>query len=161
MIRAIQKKDVKEVLPLIEWMYNNHQEEVPYFMEPLESVDILEDRLYKMMKLKGFYQFVYELNKKIIGYMDISIHEEHMDLLFPSEQSIILDTLVLYPEYRGQNFAGEMIYFACEHAKNLGFNSMQIHALTAFPKLTQYYQKFGFKNISTYMTYDLKGENSV
>jgi len=155
MIRAIQTQDIKEVLPLLELMYNIHQVEIPYFMPPLESVAILEERLTKMMALEGFYQFVYKLEGKIVGYMDMSVHGPHMDLLFSPEATIILDTLILYPEYRGQNFAEEMIAFARQHAKSLGFRSMELHVLTAFPKLHNYYQKHGFKDITTYMSCEL------
>ncbi len=155
MIREIQTQDIKEVLPLLELMYNIHQVKLPFFMPPLESVSILEEGLTKMMALEGFYQFVYRSEGKIIGYMDMSIHAPHMDLLFPSEASMIFDTLILYPEYRGQNIAEEMIDFAKQHAKNLGFKTMQLHVLEAFPKLHHYYQKHGFKDISNYMTCDL------
>ncbi|MDK2818858.1 MAG: GNAT family N-acetyltransferase [Spirochaetota bacterium] len=152
MIQSIQKNEVKEVLPLLELMYNIHQVEIPYFMNPLESLDILEDRLMKMIDLDGFYQFVYKLEDKIIAYMDISKYEAHIDLLFPTKPSIILDTLIVHPDYRGQHFAEEMIEFARQHAKSLGFATMELHALTAFKNLNKYYQKHGFKNISNYMT---------
>lgn len=155
MIEEIQKQDIKEVLPLLELMYNIHQVELPYFMPPLASLDILEEGLTKIIALEGFYQFVYKSEGKIIGYMDMSIHDPHMDLIFPSEANIILDTLILYPEYRGQNIAEEMIAFARQYAKDLGFKTMELHVLTAFPKLRSYYQKQGFKDVSNYMTCEL------
>ena len=155
MIREIQKQDIKEVLPLLELMYNIHQVEIPFFMPPLESVAILEERLTKMMRLEGFYQFVYISEGKIAGYMDMSVHGPHMDLLFTSDATIILDTLILYPEYRGQNIAEKMIAFARQHAKGLGFNTMELHVLTSFPNLHDHYKKHGFKDITNYMTCDL------
>ena len=155
MIKEIQTQDIKEVLPLIELMYNIHQVEIPFFMPPLESLIILEERLTKMMALEGFYQFVYRSEGKITGYMDMSVHGPHMDLLFTSDATMIFDTLILYPEYRGQNIAEEMIAFAKQHAKSLGFETLELHVLTTFPKLHNYYKKHGFKDITNYMTCDL------
>ena len=155
MIKEIQKQDIKEVLPLIELMYNIHQVELPFFMPPLASLDILEEGLAKMITLEGFYQFVYRSEGKIVGYMDMSVHAPHMDLLFPCDATMIFDTLILYPEYRGQNIAEKMIDFAKQHAKNLGFKTMELHVLTAFPKLHDHYKKHGFKDVSNYMTCEL------
>ncbi|MGL4389237.1 MAG: GNAT family N-acetyltransferase [Brevinema sp.] len=155
MVRAMTKNDFSSVISLIKEIHSIHYNIHPSFFRSYDSDDEILQNLDKMFGSSKYYHFVAEINGQIVGYMDLSTHPAHNDLLFPSAETIFVETLVVDPKFRGQNLGERLIDVAKQHAKNLGFKSLELLVLTSFEKVHQLYQKLDFKDVAYLMTYDL------
>lgn len=152
MIRSMSIEDQPEITPLLVSMYNEHQKQRPFYIPQIDAYKHIQQVWEKIFDHENYFHFVYEKDNKAIAYMGMSIQYTNIDFIFPGEDLLLLDNLVVHPEYRYQGIATELVNFAKEFAKNSNFDSLDLYVLQEFSTTKEFYQKQNFEYISHYMS---------
>ena len=99
---------------------------------------ISEERLYYQYDVEKRPMFVYELDKKIVGYYSQSL---------PTDGRIELNNLAVLPEFRHHSIGKTMVEHCRKTAKANGCDSMLVCIVEENRRLRKWYESLGFIHI--------------
>jgi len=93
-----------------------------------------ESFLYDEFLLNPFaHYFVYEINKKVVGYIGFRAIDEHAEVM----------NFCMDPDYQGQGFGTELFNHSVDYLKSLGVKTMLLEVRKSNKKAQAFYERFG------------------
>ncbi|MGL4676310.1 MAG: GNAT family N-acetyltransferase [Brevinema sp.] len=153
MIRLMLPTDQSYITPLLYTMYQEHQKISPFYITKEVSFEHIQSVWDKIFTHPHYYHFVYEKNNQVIAYMGLSLQKAHTDFIYPEENSLILDNLIVHPSYQRQGIATQLIVFAKSFTADLGIKFLDLYV--SLPYAQKFYHQQGFYSISQLMSYQI------
>lgn len=60
---------------------------------------------------------------------------------------LVVHRLAVYPQWRNMKIAGEMMTFALDYARDSGYDSIRLDAITSNPQAVRIYERCGFEPV--------------
>lgn len=114
-----------------------------------------DEELIEVLNGNGLIFYVYEANKKILGYICIKIIIESESFSKYARKELYIEDLCVDENYRHQGIAKELYDYIIELAKREGCSHITLNVWELNKNAKEFYKKMGMNPLKTIMEFKL------
>ncbi len=158
MIKEMFKEDTIDVAKLLYQMYLDMSDELD-FEDSIGEFEDFHKKFLEILPQPIHHHFVYEVDKKIVGYYMLAEMSFPSKKIFDCEKMCYLALIVVEKSHRKQGIGNVLLQHAKNECLKLGYEELNLEVLSSSEENISFYGKNNFIEYTQHMICDLSEEN--
>lgn len=154
MIKEMFKEDTIDVAKLLYQMYLDMSDELD-FEDSIGEFEDFHKKFLEILPQPIHHHFVYEVDKKIVGYYMLAEMSFPSKKIFDSEKVCYLAFIVVEKSHRKRGIGNALLQDAKNECLKLGYEELNLEVLSISDENISFYEKNNFIEFTRHMICDL------